>query len=70
MDPRKLLWIGIGGSVVAVLCCFTPILMIGLGAIGITAVGAWLDAGLMTALAVFLSLTGFALWKRRSQPSR
>jgi mercuric ion transport protein len=69
LDPRKLLWVGIGGSTIAVLCCATPIMMIALAAIGVAAVGAWLDAALAAALAGFLALTGFALWKiRQVQP--
>lgn len=69
MGHKKLLWIGVGGSVVAALCCFTPILMFALASIGIASVGAWLDGGLITALALFLALIGFALWKRSNQTS-
>jgi hypothetical protein len=43
--------------------------MIALASIGIASVGAWLDGGLITALALFLALIGFALWKRSNQTS-
>jgi len=33
----RLLRIGIGGSVIAALCCFTPILVVLLGAVGAAA---------------------------------
>lgn len=61
----RLLKTGVVGSVVAALCCFTPILAIALGAIGLSAATGYLDYVLMPALAFFLALTGYALWRRR-----
>lgn len=55
---------GVVGSVVAALCCFTPVLAIGLGAIGLSAALGWLDYVLLPALAFFLALTGYALWTK------
>jgi mercuric ion transport protein len=65
MQDRTLLRTGIIGSVVAALCCFTPILVVALGAIGLSAWLGWLDYVLLPALLLFLGLTGYALWKRR-----
>ncbi|MEQ9490047.1 MAG: mercury resistance system transport protein MerF [Alphaproteobacteria bacterium] len=62
-DP--LLRTGIVGSAIAVLCCFTPILVIGFGAVGLSAAVGYLDYVLFPALAFFLILTGVALWRRR-----
>jgi mercuric ion transport protein len=66
MSEKSLLRVGIIGSVVAALCCFTPVLVVLLAAVGVSAAIAWLDYVLLPALAAFLGLTVFALWKRRS----
>jgi mercuric ion transport protein len=66
MADRSLLRVGIIGTVVAALCCFTPVLVVLLGALGLAAAIAWLDYVLFPALVVFVGLTAFALWKRRS----
>jgi len=61
---RKLLSIGIVGSVVAALCCFTPLLVVVLGLIGLSALTAPLDLFLVPALILFLLITVYALWKQ------
>ncbi len=61
MANRKLFGVGIGGAVVAAICCFTPALAILLGALGLAAWLAWLDYVLVPLLVVFLGLTGYAL---------
>jgi mercuric ion transport protein len=66
MTDRGLLSVGIIGTAVAALCCFTPVLVVLLGAVGLTAALGWLDYVLFPALVVFVGLTAFALWKRRS----
>ena len=66
MNGRSMAKTGAIGSAVTALCCFTPVLVIGLGAIGLTAWLAWLDYVLFPALLVFLGLTGFGLWRLRS----
>jgi mercuric ion transport protein len=65
MSDRKLLGIGLGGSVLAAVCCFTPALVLLLGAIGLSAWLAWLDYVLIPALVLFLAITGYALLRRR-----
>ena len=65
MDNNRLLKTGIIGSVVAALCCVTPVLVLLFGALGLSAAVGWLDFVLLPALAVFLSITGYALWNRR-----
>ena len=68
MNDRKLLGIGIVGSAVAALCCFTPILVVLLGAVGLSAMLGWLDYVLLPSLVFFLGLTAYALYRRsRSQ---
>ena len=66
MDNRRLLRIGIIGSVIAALCCFTPLLVVLLGALGLSAWLGWLDIVLLPALAIFVAITVYALWKRKS----
>ncbi len=60
---ERLLKVGIIGSVIAAICCFTPVLVIGLGAAGLAALVGYLDAVLLPALLVFLVITGYALWR-------
>ena len=60
----RLLQIGIIGSIIAALCCFTPVLVILLGAVGLSSLTGYLDMVLLPALAIFLVITGYALWKR------
>lgn len=70
MNDRKLLATGIGGTIVAAICCFTPALVILLGAVGLSAWLGWLDYVLFPALALFLGITVYAavrLARKRSQ---
>lgn len=52
---------GIIGSVIAALCCFTPILVILLGVIGMSSVIGYLDYVLLPVLGVFVCITVYAL---------
>lgn len=65
MKDATLVKTGIAGAFIAALCCFTPVLALALGAAGLTAWVARLDYALLPALAVFVALTGFGLWRRR-----
>jgi hypothetical protein len=71
IDPmkNKLLALGIGGTVLAVLCCFTPLLPIVLTALGLTDLLGivYNNAVLLPMLAAFLILTGYALWRQKNQ---
>lgn len=64
MNNRGLLRTGIIGTVIAALCCFTPILVILLGTVGLSAMLGWLDYVLFPALAVFIGITIYALVRR------
>ena len=66
MKNNKLLGIGIGGTVVAAVCCFTPLLVIGLTSAGLAAWASsgWLDFVLLGSLCMFLLITGYALIRR------
>lgn len=69
MKNETLLKVGIIGTVVAALCCFTPVLVILLGAVGLSALLGVLDMVLLPALALFIVITVYALWKRKKQLS-
>jgi mercuric ion transport protein len=62
---RKLIATGIVGTVIAALCCFTPVLVVLLGAVGLSAWLGWLDYVLLPALAFFAALTVYAVWRRQ-----
>ena len=70
MNDKTLLGIGIGGTVVAALCCFTPILVVLLGAVGLSAALGWLDYVLLPALAFFIGLTIYAVYRRRRRQAQ
>lgn len=63
----KLLGVGIIGTIVAALCCFTPILAWTLSAIGLSVVigHVYRDDVLLPLMAVFLAITGYVLWRRK-----
>lgn len=65
MKDSTILKTGIAGSVIAALCCFTPVLVILLGAVGLSAVLGWLDYVLLPALAIFLAVTAYGVWRRQ-----
>jgi mercuric ion transport protein len=70
-SDRKLIATGIVGTVIAALCCFTPVLVVLLGAVGLSAWLGWLDYVLLPALAFFVVLTAYAVWRRqRRQTTR
>jgi mercuric ion transport protein len=64
---NRLLGIGVVGTIVAGLCCYTPLLPVVLGGVGLTAMLDILyrDAVLLPILAGFLALTGYAFWRRK-----
>ncbi|MEP3639516.1 MAG: mercury resistance system transport protein MerF [Lentilitoribacter sp.] len=64
---NKISAIGVAGSVIAFLCCFTPLLPFVLTALGLTGLLNFVynDAVLLPVLAGFLLLTGFAVWRAK-----
>jgi len=64
MKKSTLLKTGIIGTIVVALCCFTPVLVILFGAIGLAAWVGHLDAVLMPSLVFFLALTAYAFLKK------
>jgi mercuric ion transport protein len=67
MDKDKLLLrFGIISTTIVAFCCFTPILVILLGAVGLASLTGYLDIVLLPALAFFVVLTIYALYKKNS----
>lgn len=58
---------GIIGAVVTAFCCFTPVLAILLGAVGLGAITGYLDYVLFPALAGFLILIALGYSRMRSR---
>ncbi len=69
MNERKLLNLGLLGAVVAALGCFTPLLVILLGAVGLSAAVGWLDYVLIPAFALCVALAVYAFTRRRRRAS-
>lgn len=65
MTNNALLTTGLIGTIVVALCCFTPILVVLLGIVGLSALVGWLDIVLFPALAFFIGLIIYALWRRQ-----
>lgn len=55
---------GITGTIIVALCCFTPVLVVLMGIVGLSAVTGYLDYVLFPALAFFLGLTIHALRRK------
>jgi mercuric ion transport protein len=65
MTADRCLRVGIVGAIITALCCFTPVLAVLLGALGLAAWVGRLDLVLLPALALSLVLIGYSLWTRR-----
>jgi mercuric ion transport protein len=65
VTARGLLRTGIAGTVITAVCCFTPVLVVALGAVGLSAWLGWLDEVLFPLLAVFVGLTALAVYRLR-----
>jgi mercuric ion transport protein len=60
MSDSKLLGTGVIGAVIAAICCFTPVLVVVLGGVGLGALTGYLDYVLLPALVFFVGLTIYA----------
>jgi mercuric ion transport protein len=64
MKDATLIRIGVVGAIVAALCCVTPMLVILLGAVGLAAVTGYLDVVLVPAMALFVGLIVYGVYRR------
>lgn len=60
MENKKLLKSCSCGTCVMAICCFTPVLVILLGAVGLSSWLGWLDYVLLPSLGIFIVLTVIA----------
>ena len=67
MKNNTLLTTGIVGTVLAALCCFTPVLVVLLTGVGLSAAIGYLDVVLLPALGIFIAITLYALWRKQRQ---
>jgi mercuric ion transport protein len=56
---------GVVGTVIAALCCFTPVLVVLFGAVGLSWLVGYLDYVLFPALFIFVGITVYAVWHER-----
>ena len=63
----RFLKVGIVGTVIAALCCFTPVLVVLFSVVGLSGIVGYLDYVLLPALGIFILLTAYALWQKYSQ---
>ena len=68
MDDRKMLRRGLIGSVFAALCCFTPILVVIVAGVGLSAIVGWLDYALFPLLFASLGVVAQALYLQAGRP--
>lgn len=64
MGNKRLLRFGVIGTVITALCCFTPILVILVAAVGLSWAVGYLDYVLFPGLFVFIGITIYAVWRR------
>lgn len=67
---RKLMMIGIIGTILIALCCFTPVLVLLLGIVGLAALTGWLDVVLLPTLAFFIVMIFYAVLRKQRRRAR
>jgi mercuric ion transport protein len=67
MDDRNLIRFGVVGTAIAALCCFTPVLVVLVSVVGLSAIVGYLDYVLLPALMFFICLTVYAIWRRQGR---
>ena len=70
MNDKTLLRRGLIGSVVAAICCFTPLLVVLVAGAGLSALVGWLDYALFPMLFASLGVVAHALWLQAGKPGR
>lgn len=70
-SPKHWLVASIAGTIGVAVCCFTPVLVIGLAAVGLGALTPYLDVVLLPALVGFIILTvvSYRRYTRAQRPN-
>ena len=63
---NKLTKTGLIGTIIAAVCCFTPLLVWALAAIGLSGLVVYLDAVLLPLLGVFIAITLYGFVRQSS----
>lgn len=63
---KKGIYATLAGTIIVALCCFTPILVVSLGVVGLSAFTSYLDYVLLPALGLLIALTfiSYRRWKK------
>ncbi len=66
---KKTFYAAVSGTVLVALCCFTPILVIALATVGLSAFTPYLDYVLFPALVllIILAVVSYVRWKKHSR---
>ncbi len=66
---KKGMFAALTGTVLVALCCFTPILMVLMGAVGLSAFTPHLDLALLPALVIMivLSIVSYLRWRKSAE---
>ncbi|MGJ3245552.1 MAG: mercury resistance system transport protein MerF [Elainellaceae cyanobacterium] len=70
MGPKAALWTSITGTTIVALCCFTPVLVVILTTIGLSAWIGYLDYVLLPALGALIGLSLWSYMRYRRQCQR
>lgn len=62
--PKSLLKTGVIGTVITAICCFTPIMVVLLSAIGLATLVGYLDYVLLPLLGIFICIALYALMQQ------
>jgi mercuric ion transport protein len=63
---NRLITTGVIGSIIAIICCVTPVLIVLFGALGLAGATGYLDYVLLPAMVIFLGLIVYGGWLKRS----
>jgi mercuric ion transport protein len=63
---KKTFLVSLGGTILVAICCFTPLLVVLLGVIGLSSMIPYLDFLLLPAFGIFIIITfvAFLRWKK------
>ena len=70
MNEKTLMRRGLIGSVIAAICCFTPLLVVVVAGVGLSAIVGWLDYALFPLLFASMGVVAHALWLQADKPGR
>jgi len=70
MNEKTLLRRGLIGSVFAAICCFTPLLVVVVAGVGLSAIVGWLDYALFPLLFASMGVVAHALWLQADKQGR